>query len=69
MFTGRKITYYTRCLVKNQRYLFRAHAADTALIKALLHAMYVFAVSTFFRVGEINKTGKLNQHYLIVSKI
>lgn len=39
-------------------------------MKALLHAMYVLAFSAvFIRVGEITKTGKLNQHYLLLKHI
>lgn len=45
------------------------HVTNSAFIKALLHAMYVLAFSAFLRVGEITKTGKLNQHFLLVKHI
>lgn len=48
---------------------FPPHAANTALIKSLLHAMYVLAVSAFLRVGKIAKKGKLNQHFFLVKHI
>lgn len=45
------------------------HVINSAFIKGLLHAMYVLAFSAFLRVGEIAKTGKLNQHFLLVNYI
>lgn len=45
------------------------HVTNSAFIKALLHAMYVLAFSAFLRVGEITKTGKLNQRFLLVKHI
>lgn len=45
------------------------HVTNSSFIKCLLHAMYVLAFSAFLRVGEITKTGKLNQHFLLVKHI
>lgn len=45
------------------------HVINSAFIKGLLHAMYVLAFSAFLRVGEIAKTGKLDQHFLLVNYI
>lgn len=41
------------------------HTTSSAFTSILLHAMYVLAYSAFLRVGEITKTGKSKQHYLL----
>lgn len=41
------------------------HAANIALIKSLVHALYVYALSAFFRVDEITKTGSLISNILL----
>lgn len=53
-----------------QHFIIKKHLqCYSNFIKGLLHAMYVLTLSAFLRVGEITKTGKLNQHFLLVKHI
>jgi hypothetical protein len=51
--------------ILSQVFMATPHVANSAFQTSLFQAMYLLAFHAFLRVGEMTKTGKTNQHYLL----